>query len=104
MSKELNAMYFRIFLDYEKSYSTRTLEDIGDQWGVTKQRVWQIVRFGKLGGGDYYKGLDLYNNQLKKFKVKHPELSKAELNGLMRDWLKTKRITLIKNGKNKLKK
>jgi len=46
----------------EEYYSTvyklwaegKTLREIGERFGVTKQRVWQIVERMKEGNGDYY--------------------------------------------------
>tara|TARA_R100001369_G_scaffold92735_2_gene139441 strand:+ start:785 stop:1060 length:276 start_codon:yes stop_codon:yes gene_type:complete len=32
----------------------KTMEQIGDQFGITKQRVHQIIRRCKIGDGDYY--------------------------------------------------
>ena len=32
----------------------KTLREIGEQFGVTKQRAWQIVDRMKEGNGDYY--------------------------------------------------
>ena len=48
---------------YEKTYKeiyqlytteTMTMKAIGDIYGITKQRVWQIIRKIEKGDGDYY--------------------------------------------------
>ena len=36
-----------------------TLQQIGKEYGITKQRVWQIVTRCKLGDGDYYVGVNI---------------------------------------------
>ena len=44
-----NLEIFRLYSEEEK-----TLEEIGKDYGLTKQRVWQIVQRGLEGHGDYY--------------------------------------------------
>ena len=61
---ELKKLYFNIYMTYTNSYTT--LEEIGTKYDVSKQRVWQIIRYCKLGDGNYYKGLKLYNDTYKK--------------------------------------
>tara|TARA_R100001086_G_scaffold249933_2_gene191890 strand:- start:561 stop:854 length:294 start_codon:yes stop_codon:yes gene_type:complete len=91
---DLKTIYFSIYLTYTNSHST--LEDIGFKYNISKQRVWQIVRFCKLGEGDYYKGLRLYNEVYKNFKKEYQEANAKTLNVKMREWLKLKNIRLIK--------
>lgn len=81
-------------MTYTNSYTT--LEDIGRKYDVSKQRVWQIIRYCKLGGGDYYKGLKLYNDVQKSYKEEFTEADTKTINALMRDWMKLKNIRLIK--------
>jgi predicted DNA-binding protein YlxM (UPF0122 family) len=89
--------YFEIFmLTLNTNY---TLEEIGVKFGISKQRVWQIVRFNHLGAGDYYRGYNLYtafNNAL----LKDTKLSKIERNRRLRDWLASHDIRLIKGRHN----
>ena len=63
MSKrtEKDDMYLTIYKNYSKD--NMTLEEIGIKQGVTKARVWQIVRFSQLGEGDYYTGYKAYMNK-----------------------------------------
>lgn len=91
---ELKKLYFNIYMTYTNSYTT--LEDIGRKYDVSKQRVWQIIRYCKLGGGDYYKGLKLYNDVQKSYKEEFTEADTKTINALMRDWMKLKNIRLIK--------
>ena len=44
-----NLEIFRLYSEEEK-----TLEEIGKDYGLTKQRVWQIVQRCLDGQGDYY--------------------------------------------------
>ena len=81
-------------MTYTNSYTT--LEDIGRKYDVSKQRVWQIIRYCKLGGGDYYKGLKLYNDVQKSYEEEFTEADTKTINALMRDWMKLKNIRLIK--------
>ena len=89
-------MYFDIYMRYTNNDST--LEDIGLKYNITKQRVWQIVRFCKLGEGDYYSGLRQYNRTVTKIRSTYPTASAKEVNGLLREWLRINKIRLIKNG------
>ena len=65
---ELKKVYFKIYMTYTNSYAT--LEEVGRKYNISKQRVWQIVRYSKLGNGDYYKGLKSYNETRKSFDYK----------------------------------
>ena len=47
-----NQEYYRLV--YELWKEGKTLREIGEQFGVTKQRAWQIVDRMKEGNGDYY--------------------------------------------------
>ncbi len=74
-----------------------TLEDIGLKHKITKQRVWQIIRFCKLGNGNYYEGLKRYNGAYAKIKRARPESDSVEINGLLREWLRINDVRLIKS-------
>jgi|TARA_R110000803_G_scaffold19565_4_gene51121 hypothetical protein len=94
--KDLRKKYFEIFmLSLNSEY---TLEEIGVRYGMTKQRVWQIVRFNELGNGDYYAGYGLYDQHHKTL-LSNQNLSTIERNKLLRDWLRTMNVRLIR-GKN----
>jgi len=91
---ELKKVYFKIYMTYTNSYAT--LEEVGRKYNISKQRVWQIVRYSKLGNGDYYKGLKSYNETRKSYEKEYREADIKTINALMRDWLKLKNIRLIK--------
>ncbi len=92
---ELKGIYFNIYMTYINSHTT--MEDLGLKNNLSKQRVWQIIRFCTLGGGNYYKGLEEYNNVYKSYREEFPDANFKTLNELMRDWMSLKKIRLIKN-------
>lgn len=81
-------------MTYTNSHTT--LEDIGIKYNLSKQRIWQIIRYSKLGEGNYYKGLKVYNKVYKSFKDEYTDADAKTLNALMRDWMQLKKIRLIK--------
>ena len=95
--RELKDLYFNVHMTYTNSHIT--MEDLGLKYGLTKQRIWQIIRFCKLGNGNYYKGLEEYNNVYKSYREEFPDANVKTLNELMRDWMSLKNIRLIKNKK-----
>jgi predicted DNA-binding protein YlxM (UPF0122 family) len=97
---DLKTVYFNIYMTYTNSHVT--LEDIGLKYNVSKQRIWQIIRYCTLGHGDYYRGLNLQNEVYKNFKEEHKDITSIVLNEMMREWLRSKNIRLIKrNGRLK---
>tara|TARA_R110001583_G_scaffold146512_1_gene298548 strand:- start:388 stop:702 length:315 start_codon:yes stop_codon:yes gene_type:complete len=73
-----------------------TLEEMGIKYGITKARVWQIVRFNQLGKGDYYTGYKAYMD--KKSEIDGtPKLTSKERSNLLRSWLNNRDIRLIKS-------
>jgi len=48
--------YEKIYKEIVTLYSsgTMTMKEIGEQFDITKQRVWQIITKMKKGQGDYY--------------------------------------------------
>tara|TARA_R110000824_G_scaffold170583_6_gene347999 strand:- start:1356 stop:1655 length:300 start_codon:yes stop_codon:yes gene_type:complete len=92
---KLRKMYFDIYMRYTNN--DNTLEDIGLRYKITKQRVWQIVRFCKLGNGNYHEGLRRYNGAYNKIKHARPESDSKEINGLLREWLRINDVRLIKS-------
>jgi predicted DNA-binding protein YlxM (UPF0122 family) len=91
---KLKSSYFQIYMTYKNSHIT--LEELGTRYGISKQRVWQIVRYCTLGEGDYYKGLKLYNRTYETYKEQFRNADPKTLNALMRDWMELKNIRLIK--------
>jgi len=51
--KEKNRQLYRsIYEEYSKG--DITLASLGQKYGLTKQRIWQIVSRSSLGDGDYF--------------------------------------------------
>ena len=98
---ELKDIYFNIYMTYTNSYTT--LEDIGYKYDISKQRVWQIIRYCKLGGGNYYRGLEAYNKAHKEFKNTFKEEGSKVINKAIREWLDSNGVRLIKTKNEKRK-
>ena len=60
----------------------RTMEEIGAEYGITKQRVHQIIRRCKIGDGDYYNAHYIEKNMME--------------SSLYSEWLKTKGVKTIR--------
>mgnify|MGYP003121894922 FL=1 len=56
LSQEDIQQYEKTYKDIYQLYTTETmtLKAIGDLYGVTKQRIWQIIKKIEKGDGDYY--------------------------------------------------
>ena len=56
LSQEDIQHYEKTYRDIYQLYTTQTMtmKAIGDIYGITKQRVWQIIRKIEKGDGDYY--------------------------------------------------
>ena len=67
---ELRSVYFQIYMTYNNSHVT--LEELGDKYHVSKQRVWQIVRLCKIGDGNYFRGLEKLNEVKKELQKRVP--------------------------------
>ena len=91
---DLKTLYLNIYMTYTNSHTT--YEEIGAKYNISKQRVWQIVRFCRLGDGNYYKGLSLYNRIHKTYSEEFKDADPKTINNLMRNWMKVKNIRLIK--------
>ena len=56
LSKDEIESYEKIYKEIVTLYGsgTMTMEEIGEKFKITKQRVWQIITKMKKGQGDYY--------------------------------------------------
>ena len=86
--------YFEIFM--LTLNTNMTLEEIGVKFKITKQRVWQIVRFNHIGAGDYYRGYDAYTD-FSNALLNDTSLSKLERKNMMRNWLREHDVRLIRS-------
>mgnify|MGYP003116195365 FL=1 len=92
--EKLRAKYFEIFM--LTLNTDMTLEEIGKKYKMSKQRVWQIVRFNELGGGDYYRGYQVYTDHYNTL-LYDANISTIERKQQMRQWLKEKNVRLIRS-------
>lgn len=74
-----------------------TLEQLGNEYGVTKQRMWQIVTRCKLAEGDYYRGVNLARNKWTELysTYQDSEQTKRAFN----EWLASKEIKVAVDNK-----
>tara|TARA_R100000935_G_scaffold54009_1_gene82368 strand:+ start:3860 stop:4171 length:312 start_codon:yes stop_codon:yes gene_type:complete len=89
---EKEEMYSEIVMSSKEG---KTLEEIGYEYGVTKARAWQIVRFSELGDGDYYTGYKMFMDKKAEIYTKKDTTSK-ERSQELRGWLNSKNVRLIK--------
>tara|TARA_B110000263_G_C15201270_1_gene460770 strand:+ start:577 stop:924 length:348 start_codon:yes stop_codon:yes gene_type:complete len=70
-----------------------TLEQLGNEYELTKQRAWQIITRCKLGQGDYYHGVHIARHKWGELKL----LYSSDLEQTKRaydEWLKERDIKL----------
>jgi len=94
--KELSEKYEKIYALYTGTDST--LQQVGDEFGLSRQRVFQIVQRCKLGNGDYYGGGKIARLKWKEISEKTD--STAQTWTIYQEWLKKFKIKIIKNNKN----
>jgi len=85
---------------YRKMYkqwteSKTTLEELGEEYNITKQRAWQIITRCKLGDGDYYYGFMVARNKWAEFKQLYSDIDQTKR--AFDEWLKNREIKLISN-------
>ena len=89
-----NSIRYRDMYDRSSTHST-TLEDLGKEYNITKQRMWQIVTRCKLGDGDYYYGVQIARNKWSEFKTLYDDTDQTKI--AFNDWLKQRDVKLISN-------
>ena len=89
-----NAIKYRTMFD---KWSTEevTLEELGNEYGVTKQRMWQIITRCKLGEGDYYYGTQVARNKWSELHALYND--REQTRRAFNEWLTDKNIKLIVN-------
>jgi hypothetical protein len=87
-------LYEEIFNKY--STTTLTLQELGKKYGLTKQRISQIVIRCQMGDGDYYRGGDLAKENWKLLSRKY---TGDELVDQYKKWLKRFPIKIAKNNR-----
>tara|TARA_A100001515_G_scaffold71781_2_gene57172 strand:+ start:735 stop:1109 length:375 start_codon:yes stop_codon:yes gene_type:complete len=94
--KELTERYAKMYHLYINTDST--LQEIGDMFGVSRQRVFQVIQRCKLGQGDYYGGGKIA--RLKWKEISENTNSTAQTWTIYQDWLKKYKIKIANNNRN----
>jgi|TARA_R100001244_G_C5157012_1_gene130514 hypothetical protein len=89
-----NALRYRTMYDKWMSKAL-TLEELGKQHDLTKQRMWQIITRCKLGEGDYYYGTQMARNKWSELHALYND--KEQTRRAFNEWLEDKNIKLIMN-------
>ena len=89
-----NSLRYRTMYDKWNNSNT-TLEQLGKEYQVTKQRMWQIITRCKLGDGDYYYGVHVARNKYLEFKKLNDDVEQTKR--AFNEWLKAREIKLIEN-------
>jgi|TARA_R100000664_G_C2758076_1_gene146739 predicted DNA-binding protein YlxM (UPF0122 family) len=55
-----------------------TLEELGKEYDITKQRMWQIITRCKLGEGDYYYGTHVARNKWTELKALYQDTDQTK--------------------------
>ena len=92
-----NSIRYRDMYDKWNNSKT-TLEQLGDEYGVTKQRMWQIITRCKLGDGDYYYGVQVARNKWTELNNEYNDMEDI-INGY-NHWLTTKGVKTAKNNQS----
>ena len=87
-------LYYQIYALY--STSDKTLQQIGDTHGITRQRVSQIVLRCTVGGGDYYQGCVLARRAWETLKE---DYKGKKLTQEFQKWLAMRGVKTAKNNK-----
>ena len=78
---------------YDKwNNSEITLEELGKEYDITKQRMWQIITRCKLGDGDYYYGVQVARNKWSEFKQLYSDIDQTQR--AFNEWLSDREIKL----------
>jgi|TARA_R110000782_G_scaffold53022_6_gene113052 hypothetical protein len=89
-----NSIRYRAMYD-KWTGSKTTLEELGNEYAITKQRTWQIITRCKLGDGDYYYGVRVARNKWSEFKQLYSDIDQTKR--AFDEWLKNREIKLISN-------
>jgi hypothetical protein len=92
-AKENSIRYRRMYEQW--STDSTTLERMGKEHNLTKQRMWQIITRCKLGKGDYYYGTQLARSKWSEFKTLYDDTDQTKR--AFNDWLKERDIKLSIN-------
>ncbi len=92
-----NTLKYKMMFEQWKIGST--LVEIGEDYKISKQRVWQIITRCKLGDGDYYVGVNVARNKWNELKKEHTLAS--EIQKAYNDWLTKKDVKIAADNHKK---
>ena len=95
-AKENSIKYKGMFEKWNNS--TTTLEELGKEYDITKQRVWQIITRCKLGDGDYYLGTQVARNKWSELNSLYSDFD--DILPAYNDWLSKQGIKTAKNNQS----
>ena len=78
---------------YERwSEEKTTLQQLGKDYDLTKQRMWQIITRCKLGDGDYYYGVQITRNKWSELKSLYSDVDQTQR--AFNEWLSERDVKL----------
>ena len=86
-----NSIRYRDMYDKWNTSET-TLEQLGKEYDVTKQRMWQIITRCKLGDGDYYYGVQITRNKWSELKSLYSDVDQTQR--AFNEWLSERDVKL----------
>lgn len=92
-----NTLKYKMMFEQWKIGST--LVEIGEDYKISKQRVWQIITRCKLGDGDYYVGVNVARNKWNELKKEYTLAS--EIQEAYNDWLMRKDVKIAADNHKK---
>tara|TARA_R100001377_G_scaffold80790_1_gene59921 strand:+ start:482 stop:826 length:345 start_codon:yes stop_codon:yes gene_type:complete len=92
-----NAIRYRGIYEKWQTEESITLEQLGKEHEVTKQRMWQIITRCKLGNGDYYYGVNVARDKWSELYSTYRDKKQTRL--AFNEWLENNQIKLIGNNK-----
>jgi|TARA_R110002020_G_scaffold148697_5_gene324676 predicted DNA-binding protein YlxM (UPF0122 family) len=94
-AQEMREKYRKMYALY--STGDFTLAAIGDKFGLTRQRTWQIITRCKLGEGNYYFGEQAARVTWRLLKKQFEDPEEAEEKFM--DWLQENDVRVIRNNR-----
>ena len=77
-----------------------TLEQLGKDYDLTKQRMWQIITRCKLGDGDYYYGVQIARNKWSELKSLYSDSEQTQR--AFNEWLTERDVKLASDNQKLL--
>ena len=92
-----SARYRSIYDQWTDEKEPITLEALGKEHDLTKQRIWQIVTRCKLGSGDYYYGKNIARDKWSELYSTFKDKDQTRL--AFNEWLEEQNIRVFDHNK-----